>query len=66
MIDNYKNGIHNTQDVLEYLASEYICDIMHKECGQIFWVADDLGINVGELEMVCDYLNINLENDFEI
>jgi hypothetical protein len=65
MIDNYVNGIHTIEDILKYLASEHISDVGYRQCGQIFFMADDLGISVGELEAICEYLGINLE-DFEV
>lgn len=66
MIDSYVNGIHTIEEMLKYLASEHISDVGHRQCGQQYFMADDLGISVCELEAVCEYLGINLEEDFEL
>lgn len=55
------NGIHNINEVIEYLAEEAICEVGWRQCGQLMFMADDLGISVGELEVLCDYFEIDTE-----
>ena len=55
------NGIHNLIELIEYLAEEAICEVGWRQCGQLYFMADDLGISVGELEALCEYFEINVE-----
>lgn len=58
------NGIHTVEEVIEYLAESFIWTVGWEECGQKYFMAEKLDITVNELEAVCEYLNIDLENDF--
>ena len=60
------NGIHDMRMVVNWLAENAICNSGWKNCGQKYFMAEELEISVGELETVCEYLNINLEKDFEV
>ena len=55
------NDIHNLIELIEYLAEEAICEVGWRQCGQLYFMADDLGISVGELEALCEYFEINVE-----
>lgn len=55
------NGIHNLTELIEYLAEEAICEVGWKHCGQFYFMAEDLGIAVNELEALCDYFEINID-----
>ena len=52
--------------VVNWLAENAICNSGWKNCGQKYFMAEELEISVGELEAVCEYLGINLEEDFEV
>ena len=42
-------------------AEEAICEVGWRQCGQLYFMADDLGISVGELEALCEYFEIDIE-----
>ena len=60
------NGIHTIEDIILFLAENSICNSGWKHCGQKYFMADELEIDVGELEIVCEYLNIDLEKGFKV
>ena len=60
------NGIHDIRMVINWLAENAIYNSGWKNCGQKYFMAEELEISVSELEVVCEYLCINLEEDFEV
>jgi hypothetical protein len=56
------NGIHTIDEIINCLAETAIYNIGYECCFQKYFMAEELGISVGELEVVCDYFNIALEN----
>ena len=53
-------------NILKWLAEDAIRNNGSKNCGQKYFMAEELEISIGELETVCEYLGINLEKDFEV
>ena len=60
------NGIHDIRMVINWLAKNAIYNSGWKNCGQKYFMAEELEISVGELEAVCEYLGIDLDLDFEV
>jgi hypothetical protein len=52
--------------VINWLAENAICNSGWKNCGQKYFMAEELEISVGELEVVCEYLDIDLDLDFDL
>lgn len=48
-------------EVLAHIAQSSIYKYAEEHCGQKYCIAEDLGITIKQLEVVCRYLDIDLD-----
>lgn len=48
-------------EVLAHIVRNSISDYAEEHCGQKYCIAEDLGITIKQLEIVCRYLDIDLD-----
>ena len=53
------NGIHSIDEVIEHIAEVAIWSVGWDNSWQKYFMADELEITVGELEVVCEHFGID-------
>lgn len=56
------NGIHSMEEIVEHIAGVAICNAGWNNSWQKYLMAEELEISVGELEVVCEYLDVDFWN----
>ena len=51
--------------LISKLAEDYLESVLFRQCGQLYFVADDLGINIDDLDILMNWFGFN-EDDFLI
>ena len=53
------NVIHSIDEIIEHIAEVAICSVGWDNSWQKYFMADELEITVGELEVVCEHFGID-------
>lgn len=51
--------------LISKLAEDFLDSVLTRQCGQLYFVADDLGIDIEDLNILMDWFGFN-EDDFLI
>ena len=60
-LDTEEDIRKHMMEVLIHIAQSSIYEYAEKHCGQKYCIAEDLGITIKQLEVVCRYLDIDLD-----
>ena len=60
------NGIHSMDEIIKYIVENAIYDMGWKYNWQKYFMAEAFNITIGELEAVCEYLNLEAAKHFEV